>query len=479
MSNMKASSGKKVGHLSDIIFLIFVVLLSIFSGITILFDTLRPDYYVWLPMLPICFGLINILSFKAYKNIFNKLTNIVVISLYTIRNVVTPLIMMFGNYYGAFKVLNSGIVNKAITLMIYESFIVFIFLAWRSSKVVDISRGEKSSIESYTKKKIKIFGLAIFLIILLCVFAYIKVPEIKTSYVSIFEGDKLVTLLGTSEQLVTGTVDRILFTLFNFFFAILQIFIPLFLIYQLRNKFGDRFFPAIISCFVAFSNLLFMTNETAYTLLVIIVLFIVILKLYPKNKIRLILTSGLTFIFILLNIYLLKSRDVYLDSTPLENTSFMFQAYFPGVSNLAGVFNINNSSKLTTLFFDFYAMIPFRSTLFGLENDMRLVSLYTYQNNAPANIIPAIGQAYHYLGFLLSPLVSVFFVNTAYKFQEKLRDQTNLWMYCTWLFLAIYSSVAPIMYNFTIFGARFFFTILPMLMLAKYSSNRYRIFIER
>ncbi|MET3655504.1 hypothetical protein [Sporosarcina psychrophila] len=466
----------------DGIILLSIVVISVLVGIILLFESSQPLYYTWLPLLPVSFGLINILCFKIYRNIFDKLANIIIILLYTVRNVITPLIIMLGNYHGFFTLLNSENVNKAIALMIYETFVVFFFLAWRNNKIIVSIRKDNIPIKSDSKKRINFFGIIVCFIITFCLFAYITVPEIKASYVSIFEGDKLVTSLGTSDQYAAGSVNRVLYTLYNFFFGILQIFLPIFLIYKLRYKFGDKFSIGLVSCGIAFVNLFFMTNETAYTLIVILVLFIVILKLFPKNKFKLIMTSGLAFFLIIINIFLLKTDDMNVNmnsSSSSQDMFTMFQAYFPGVSNLAGVFNVINNSKITTLFYDLYSMIPFRATIFGIENDERLVLLYTYQNNAPANIIPFIGQAYHYLGFVIAPVVSVFLVNIALKYNEKLINQSNIWKYSAYLFLVIFLCSSLIMYNFTIFGARFFITILPMLILANFSSGSYRISNER
>ena len=104
------------------------VIISVLTSILILTDVFRPNYYEWLPILPLAFGITILLNYQLYLHVVDNLSVLLIILLYSIRNVITPLFMYFGNYYGSFKMLNEYNVNKAIILMIYESCIVFSFI---------------------------------------------------------------------------------------------------------------------------------------------------------------------------------------------------------------------------------------------------------------------------------------------------------------------------------------------------------------
>ena len=157
------------------------------------------------------------------------------------------------------------------------------------------------------------------------------------------------------------------------------------------------------------NTITFMSEENGYTFIVVFILVRIIYQLYTKYRRLLTIIMGISFSIGLLSIYLLKSSLLAGTAASLEVLSIMFQAYLPGICNIASVFNMNNPNKLSTLFFDFYTMIPFRETIFGLTGE-RLSIVYNIQNGVNAQILPCIGQAYHYLGFVLAPIVPCFFV---------------------------------------------------------------------
>lgn len=468
MRKVKNNSSEKVFSISEILSLIFIVILSSLAGIIILLDSSRPTHYEWLPILPISFGIINIFAFKVYHNIFKKGAYIIVIFLYLVRNVITPLIMRFGDYYGFFKIINVENVNKAIMLMIYETISVFILLRLLNCKNIKMCKLKLKS-KIATKLQIKLFSLMIITLTAVCIFAYIRVPEIKLNYTTIFESSKAVGALGAYELLPSGSINRILYTLFNFCFNIIQLFISVWLIYNTRKVIGTNMISLLTSLLVVFCQFLFMTGENAYTFIIAFILITIIYKLYDNQRKKLNIIIGLSGLILLVIIYIAKTNTVTTGSI-LSDLSQMFQAYFPGVCNMAGVFNINNSSKLSTLFYDFYYMIPFRETLFALSGE-RLVTVYTIQNVAPAQIIPCIGQAYNYLGFIFAPAVPCFFIYIAVKNQDMLTYQNNIWKYATYTLLCLFAAVTPVMYNATIFGLRFFGTILPMMIISSYSKD--------
>lgn len=468
MRKVKNNSSENVFSISEILSLIFIVMLSILAGIIILLDSSRPSHYEWLPILPISFGIINIFSLKIYHNIFKKGAYIIVIFLYLVRNVITPLIMRFGDYYGFFKIINVENVNKAIMLMIYETVSVFIFLLLLNCKTIKIRKPKLKS-KIATKLQIKLFSLIIVTLTVICIFAYLRVPEIKLNYTTIFQSSKAVGALGAYEVLPSGSINRILYTLFNFCFNIIQLFISVWLIYNIRKVIGANIISLLTSLLVVFFQFFFMTGENAYTFIIAFILIKIIYKLYNNQRKKLNIFIGLAGLTLMVVIYIAKANTVTTGSH-LSDLSQMFQAYFPGICNMSGVYNISNPNKLSTLFYDFYYMIPFRETLFGLSGE-RLVAVYTAQNVAPSQIIPCIGQAYYYIGFILAPFVPCFFIYVAVKYEDITKNQSNIWKYATYTLLCLFAAVTPIMYNATVFGLRLFSTILPMMIISSYSKD--------
>ena len=89
-----------------------------------------------------------------------------------------------------------------------------------------------------------------------------------------------------------------------------------------------------------------------------------------------------------------------------EMLSKALQAYFPGVSNFAGFFNMNQHNKWLSFFYDIYFTIPFRNSVFGIPGDYRLVMLYTSDNNAYSQVLPCAGQLFYYFS-LLGPFIEI------------------------------------------------------------------------
>jgi len=450
-----------------------VIFFSIIVGFVILFDESRPDYYTFLPLLPFCFALTCLFFLNIFKSFSKKLPYFLLISLYMVRNVVTPLLMRFGDYYGAFTLLYNSNINGAITLMIYETFVVFGFLFFLNRKTIHYSRTFKVRV-SWSKKKMHLFGFFLFILITFCVIAYTLVPEIRGQYKTIFNEGGIVEGFITNKMFMVGSLNRILFTLFGVIFGFLKIYISVWLICFIRKKFNNTMISIILSIIIILAQFLFMTGSDSFTLITVLILCIVMYKIYKKKHKIVFLLLGIIIIIGPTAIFILRSSSSYATSSlPISQTlSYMFQAYFPGVSNIAGVYNINNPNKLSTLFFDFYEMIPFRNTLFGLSGD-GLAVVYTKSNMALSHIIPCVGQAYYYLGAIFAPIVPCTFVYIANKCQAIYRDENNIWKYVSYLLLCIYAAITPIMYNFTIFGSRFLVTILPMLILSKCSSNTF------
>ena len=151
--------------------------------------------------------------------------------------------------------------------------------------------------------------------------------------------------------------------------------------------------------------------------------------------------------------------------------SEIMQGYFPGVSNAAGLFTMRSHDKLETLFYDFYAAIPFRQTLFGIQGDNRLVNVFTNDNDASSQIIPCSAQLYYYLGFG-GLLLECLFIKFAFSTYEKAEEEKNIYIYYARILLFMYLIMTPSVYNMTIFLSRFFVTLAPLLLIYKALQGR-------
>ncbi|WP_461206120.1 O-antigen polymerase [Clostridium sp. DL1XJH146] len=468
----------RIRKISLVIFL-FVIITSIVTGIRVAIDVNKPDYYEILSLLPIAFGLTSLLFFNIYKIIPFNLGASLLVGLYFIRNVVTILIMSFGNYYSVFVVQFEKNIIYSVLLMIYETVIVFVAIQYYSKKYSDRKRENIKSdkdinLNKTGKKHLKIFGSTMLFSILLMVISYMIIPEIKLTFTNIFASGSIINNIGESDSILLvnrGGVRRILFTIFIFLFNFYRIFIPAISIYFIKVKAKNSSFAIFLSYLIIMSQIFFIFGQTVYVFIVMSVLTMLMMKLYP-SKVKLIRFSLVLFMVVgIIVIFISKMEIGFNSSSKATSIAMMMQAYFPGIANIAGIFNIDNPSKISTLFYDLYYMIPFRNSIFGFQGE-RLVEVYNNSNNVYAQIIPCIGQAYYYLG-VFSPIIPILFVKLTMKYSCKLRKENNILKYVTYALLLLYSATTPITYNITIFGSQYFSIILPMLLLSNYSGSDY------
>jgi len=454
--------------------ILFVVLLCCFVGLWIMFDYDRPTYYTILPLLPFSYGIMSLLFQRVYKYIFNNLAVCIVVGLYFIRNVFTPFIMSLDNYYGVIHIRSEESVIYAILLMIFETFFIFLTLYFQCGKIKNTNKSINKRITTTigtNVSNVRIFGFMMLLMTLMMVYTWINVPEVRLNYTNIFADNAATLSIDLTEDIVPrGTLKRALYTLSHMFFSFSRIFIPASFIYLIRKKMRYKRFAIILSFLIIITQLLFISSETMYVFVVMTVLFSLLLKLYPSNRKMILSLTGFGTGICLLLIIIGKIDS----STELGLMSKYFQAYFPGICNIAGIFNIINPNKLATLFFDFYSAVPFRNTLFGVVNGDRLVLVYTASNNVRGQIIPCVGQAFHYIG-VFAPIVLIILVRLAFKYERKRQNEKNIWKYTTYTLIIIYAAATPILYNVTIFLRFYTCTMLPMLILSHYSSYAFNI----
>lgn len=460
------------------VFYLAITFVSLFFSVAIFLDENCPTFYRFLPLLPFSYSLINLLSRRIYNGIFNIKENLAVLIihlLYFVRQSLAIYILMLGNYYSALNKLTEDNCTRAIFLMILDSVIVYIFL--NNYKRIVIGNKRIFSV-SLKKQKLgnrgSIATVITIAISLFCIVTYMVSPLIKNSYSAIWNISLQVDnyfLMKNNYQ--GGSAERILFTLFTQVFDFARIFVPCWIMYFCRKKIGQKpicLIIAMLLCVFQFSMIL---NENMYVLIVTFIFVLFVMRIFPKyaSGIKAVLIVGGATIVIA---YFSMTMLVVASSTSgMESVSTMFQEYFPGVSNIACGFNIIDPNKMETLFYDIYETIPYHNTLFGLDG-VRMSDLYNTFNGVKYKITPCLIQSYHYLGFF-APIISCLFVKIALSSQYKVQYAEDIFSYCAYMLLFILSAMTPICYYPTIFYSRYFSTILPMIIIARFSGSKYSI----
>ena len=190
---------------------------------------------------------------------------------------------------------------------------------------------------------------------------------------------------------------------------------PIVLFILIKKKYGNKNFCTIISNLYLFKFLL-ISESNMQAFIIAFVLCSILIRIYPRYTNYILKVAIICILLGVVIIAIAKANTAMLNSESIyEKLSKTFQAYFQGVSNVSGIFNVYDPNKIETLLLDFYNMIPFRNTLFrGFNiNGENLIDIYWRSNNVVAQIVPGIAQSYHYLGFVFAPLIPAILVIVA------------------------------------------------------------------
>lgn len=437
-------------------FLICLIALSLVSSVTLFFDRGKPSYYEYLWMLPFMHALIVTLIVCRYPSAIKNFCFVSIVAMYSIRNALTPFCMFLGNYYGLFKMLDSYKVNKAIFLMLYETFFILIYSAYRSR------RGLKKKQKNISIGNCQRADVLFVISIAFGVFVYVFRPVYFSGFRAVFQTNEL--RIAETDESALGP----LFTLFYTFFPVAYLYCGLYLL-NLVNKMKKSVLRNVLNYAIIGIPLLFMNNSDGFTLICVVALALTALSI-GGISLKQFIVLGTIFIFgIMILLFVLISNGDY--DNIYHTLSVYMQAYFPGIGNFAGYYNMKYHNKLSSFFYDVYFVIPFRNSVIGIPGDQRLVMLYTADNKAWSNIVPCFIQLYHYF-WIFAPFVEMLYIKFAFRNYERAIADDNVYSYFSHVITWIYLLITPIMYNFTIFMTWFLHTIVYFFCISKYLKRK-------
>ena len=142
------------------------------------------------------------------------------------------------------------------------------------------------------------------------------------------------------------------------------------------------------------------------------------------------------------------------------------------IANVAGTVRIERVNLLKTFFADVYTMIPFRNTLFGLQVK-NLSDIFNEFNNVAGQIMPLIGESYHYFGAFFAPVLSMFFAQGTIWANKKMYLSKHIFSFGTYTMFRLYFSSMLVCKNLILFGSTFTSTLLPMIIMCKFVGDKY------
>jgi len=128
-------------------------------------------------------------------------------------------------------------------------------------------------------------------------------------------------------------------------------------------------------------------------------------------------------------------------------------AYFSGPFNIAASIVMSKSvgitSRIATFFGDILNSIPFFPVFF--KGMLTTPTLFNQSvkgiGSITTKIIPLVGQGYYYLSGLFAPIISMFFVRIATRYEKAISNLKNPFGKFIALYISIFCALVPTIYN--------------------------------
>jgi hypothetical protein len=477
-NSLSFNIGKRMNRFFHIILFLFTFVSCAFTTIVLLFDLKQPTAYSYLFLLPCMFFLFSSLFgnviFKIQK--YNIGVFIIVVQMY-IRNVITPLVMRFGDYTSIFIIKDASNIYNAVFLMIYEMvscFFVIYFFVQRKIK------RERAPLQINIRPfKTSIASTVLFILSLLCVVLWFAVPLVQGAYRTIFElvaSSRKDSSYDYTQYAVSGSISRIGATLFYFLFSILRVAIPAQIIMRLavRKKNTIRFY---ISLFIILLQLLFIPEAVAVPVITIFILFIIVFDLYPQKRyaLYLLVISLPTFVIVVFAMEYTKISAWYGFKNISQYMSYWFNSYVTGVDNVAMSNMLPERNRIVILLHTIISAIPFRTTI--LPQTIGWDTINTLFNELPrcgGQIVSTIGAGQYFFSFIFAPIPSIIFTYISVYYGNKYKTTNNVWKRIAYLYMCIEVALGLGFYNIPITLVHIVEVGIPLLLIARFYGKDYQ-----
>lgn len=458
--------------ISNAMMLFICIITSLLCICFIITDSDRPAGYGLLFLLPLGFTICSIIFLPIYKAIPNNLGATIIIALFFVRMVISPMLMSFGNYAGTIDLNVSSNTLPAILLICYENLTVFFTLFYLASKSSNtIYKGAPTIIRQKIKFKYKLALILMLIILGICI---IYTPALMMTYRTIFEiGEYNFTNYEDNwivKQYGTSFLSKLSLVTGQYLMKAAIVMVPATIIIAC-SKSKSKIWKWLSLLFVAVP-LFFIGGAIARSLIYCVILLMLWTLLYSREKfdkriIRLLILAGI----LVISWWIFRSDVTGLSARGWDQFSERFSAYFSGVNVVSGAFNMERTLGLRLRYFvyDFISTFPYGNTIFNISHET-IQPFFNSMNDSMGQIPTTIGMGYYYFGILLSPIYSVIFTIVAFKAAEKLvSHNTNPIKYVRLLLTIFQFSMGIIMYNIEITMTMFWTLIFPLYLMERFA----------
>lgn len=415
-----------------------------------------------MPLAPIIYGLVFGLVYTRRRYAFNSIVVLMLFAIWFLRLVLIPCIYVMSGYVSNIQTsAGTDNLNMAVLLVGYEFITVGVFLV-TSKKISIISNttqmeGVNSS--NKTKQFVRIMVIAIIMVAILCV---LRNRSVLAAISSIFE-----KLAGTTESAIerrreflwVRSNSRLVFQLFFNAVYYLQILIPASLItfvINKRNKVGSNTRGYFLCLLIAASSVLITTDNNIDSVCIMVACLLVIIISYRNtvaHKIPFLI--GLVGLFILYFLFTKAGTFAATSGTnnsagnALEGISATLCAYFSAIPNVSAGLAMRYSNKLSTLFGDIVAGIPYMAAFFrGYPTSVTIYNEVVHGYTGVVNqIVPLIISGYKFFG-PFAPVLTVLTYCIALNMEIKMRKSHVVFNQVLFAVFVVNLAIGPCIFGF-------------------------------
>lgn len=382
-----------------------ILLWSIVASVYVYYTT-DHDGYENLYLQPLVFSIIFILLLSPLlfknNNIFISIFSIVAFIRYTIL----PVLIVYTNYYGGRSLVppNAASYSNAINLMIYELVVISIIIYIVFKK----SSNKNNNITEYFVPK----NNFIYILFILFSISMLIISPNSIRYFSFLAPTENTLNLGEGSNLNSITFYLLLTSKYLVFLLIMSG------LYKKYLKTKGKIY-VLFSLIVVLVNIsiIFGSNRADFIIPAIASLLL-FYKMYPRYGKIVSVFIGVLIISITLLISNERSLASYTDgSNVLVDTTDLLQIYLGGPYNvaIASEITVSNPQQRNLGYFAYDMLRPTIGMNLLLKQYDVPMSSYIFNErifftDQRSHNIPIIGQGYLYFGFILSPIIYIFFI---------------------------------------------------------------------
>lgn len=407
--------------------------------------TLQLSGTKYLFLLPFFYGLLFLILPNLWNyskgNIGMSILNIVIFTRYVVAPFFNALSINMPNIRGVIPSTNG--MHYGLIIMIIELFTTFFIVQIFARRMYNVNDYRTNSFQSFKpfKSKFVLYSILSLSIGLLIVF-----PQIRERY---------------NFFIVTDTISKISLDLpfSGFIILIADLFFIVFPIVMLdffKKKYENnkRFRYVFYSLISILPSITFFKGTSRFSVIIPTVAFLVILiKLYPKYKNRLITSIGIVLLIVFLSVTLYKQFGYvqgkeFEASLDVNEVSYNFDAYMSGPDNMGRVVDLEQThgTNITseTLKNDILNNVAILST-FADSNDTTSswFNYHLYGHTRTADqIVPLSGQSYLHFGPIGTPLFLIITLIIMMYFDSRIRHENRIEYVYLYVYITMYSSMA-------------------------------------